>query len=156
VSGRLWFASDHFPFAFCPSLPLVSRRAKFNCYLNARKSGSSRDSTLAATSISGSGILYDLRSRRAHRIAWAIVWAAENHFRAVNDNHDIANRRIPITPDLDFRWSVFAGHRNIFLCSRAVSIFPSPSAPQFYCFSPGGACSGKDSVCVAGVAPPKP
>jgi hypothetical protein len=45
----------------------------------------------------------------------------------VNDNHDIANRRIPITPDLDFRRSVFAGHRNIFLCSKAVSISPSPN-----------------------------
>jgi hypothetical protein len=48
----------------------------------------------------------------------------------VNDNHDIANRRIPITPDLDFRRSVFAAHRNIFLCSKAVSIFPSPLAPS--------------------------
>src|SRR6267143_4671486 len=65
-------------------------------------------------------------ARPSHRLA--IVRAAENHFRAVNDNHDIANRRIPITPDLDFRRSVFAGHRNIFPCSKAVSIFPSPSA----------------------------
>src|SRR6267142_456574 len=52
-------------------------------------------------------------ARPSHRLA--IVRAAENHFRAVNDNHDIANRRIPITPDLDFRRSVFAGHRNTFL-----------------------------------------
>src|SRR6267143_1454083 len=65
-------------------------------------------------------------ARPSHRLA--IVRAAENHFRAVNDNHDIANRRIPITPDLDFRRSVFAGHRNIFLCSKAGSISPSPSA----------------------------
>src|SRR6266850_3777073 len=60
-------------------------------------------------------------ARPSHRLA--IVRAAENHFRAVNDNHDIANRRIPITPDLDFRQSVFAGHRNIFPCSKAVSLF---------------------------------
>src|SRR6267143_5851396 len=52
------------------------------------------------------------QARPSHRLA--IVRAAENHFRAVNDNHDIANRRILITPDLDFRRSVFAGHRNIF------------------------------------------
>jgi hypothetical protein len=37
----------------------------------------------------------------------------ENHFLAANDNHDIANRRILITPDRNFRWSVFAGHRNL-------------------------------------------
>jgi hypothetical protein len=60
----------------------------------------------------------------SHRLA--IVTAAENHFRAANDNHDIANRRIPITPDLDFRRRVFAGHRKISLCSKAVSISPSP------------------------------
>src|SRR5258708_35263937 len=30
------------------------------------------------------------------------------------------------------------------------------SEAQFYCFSPGGACSGKDSVSVAGVAPLSP
>ena len=30
------------------------------------------------------------------------------------------------------------------------------SEPELYCFSPGGACSGKDSVCVAGVAPLSP
>jgi hypothetical protein len=34
----------------------------------------------------------------SHRLA--IVTAAENHFGAVNDNHGIANLRIPITPDL--------------------------------------------------------
>jgi hypothetical protein len=45
----------------------------------------------------------------------------------VNDNHDIANRGIPITPDLDFRRRVFAGHRNIFLCSKA-SLARNPSA----------------------------
>ncbi|HMH00214.1 MAG TPA: hypothetical protein VK555_02310 [Terriglobales bacterium] len=66
-----------------------------------------------------------VRCAPSHRLA--IVRAAENHFRAVNDNHDIANRRIPITPDLDFRRSVFAGHRNSPLCSKAVSISPSPS-----------------------------
>jgi hypothetical protein len=38
----------------------------------------------------------------------------------VNDNHDIANRRFPITPDLDFRRSDLAGHRKISLCSKAV------------------------------------
>jgi len=42
------------------------------------------------------------------------------------------HRGIPITPDLDFRWSVFAGHGNIFPCSKAVSISPSPSAPWLY------------------------
>jgi hypothetical protein len=57
-----------------------------------------------------------------------IVTAAENHFLAANDNHDIANRRILITPDRDFRRSVFAGHRNIFLCPKAVS---SPQAIWF-------------------------
>ena len=61
-----------------------------------------------------------VRCAPSHRLA--IVRAAENHFRAVNDNHDIANRRILITPDRNFRRSVFAGHRNIFLCSKAVSI----------------------------------
>src|SRR5882724_3983149 len=34
--------------------------------------------------------------------------------------------------------------------TRAISPFLQP---QLYCFSPGGACSGKDSVSVAGVAP---
>ena len=64
-----------------------------------KKSGSSQDSALAATSISGSGR----------------VRATENHLRAVNDHHDIADRRIPVTPDLYFRRSVFAGHRKISL-----------------------------------------
>ena len=50
-------------------------------------------------------------ARPSHRLA--IVTAAENHFLAANDNHDIANRRILITPDRNFRWSVFAGHRNL-------------------------------------------
>src|SRR6266481_10197151 len=54
----------HFPFAFSPSLPLVSRPRKIQFLSERKKSGSSRDSSLAATSISGSGILYDLRSRR--------------------------------------------------------------------------------------------
>src|ERR1700704_876772 len=92
-------------------------------------------------------------ARPSHRLA--IVRAAENHFRAMNDNHDIANWRILITPDLDFRRSIFAGHRNIFLCSKQ-SLFSLRLQPQLYCFSPGGACSGKDSVCVAGVAPLSP
>src|SRR5450631_1256906 len=51
------------------------------------------------------------QARPSHRLA--IVTAAENHFLAANDNHDIANRRIRITPDRNFRWSVFAGHRNL-------------------------------------------
>ncbi len=62
----------------------------------------------------GNFVCLTFQARPSHRLA--IVRAAENHFRAVNDNHDIANRRIPITPDLDFRRSVFAGHRNIFFC----------------------------------------
>jgi hypothetical protein len=49
----------------------------------------------------------------------AIVTTAENRFLAANDNHDIANRRILITLDRNFRLSVFAGHRNIFLCPKA-------------------------------------
>jgi hypothetical protein len=39
-------------------------------------------------------------------------------FRAVNDNHDIANRRVPVTSDPDFRRSVFGGHRSIFPLPR--------------------------------------
>jgi hypothetical protein len=35
----------------------------------------------------------------------------------------------PVTSDLDFRRSDFAGHRNIFLCSKAVS------SPQPICFN---------------------
>ena len=49
------------------------------------------------------------------------------YFRAANDNYDIANRRVPITPDPDFRRSVFAGHRNTFL-SRKGSLARNPSA----------------------------
>jgi len=67
------------------------------------------------------------QARPSRRLA--IVRAAENHLRAVNDNHDIANRRIPITPDLDFRRSVFAGHRNTFL-SRKGSLARNPSASR--------------------------
>jgi hypothetical protein len=52
-----------------PSLPHVSP-SKDQFLSERKKRGRSRDSALAATSISGSGILYDLRSRRAHRIAW--------------------------------------------------------------------------------------
>jgi DNA helicase II / ATP-dependent DNA helicase PcrA len=51
------------------SLPHVSP-SKDQFLSERKKRGRSRDSALAATSISGSGILYDLRSRRAHRIAW--------------------------------------------------------------------------------------
>ena len=51
-----------------------------------------------------------------HRLA--IVTAAENHFLAANDNHDIANRRIRTTPDRNFRRSIFAGHRNIFFARK--------------------------------------
>ena len=84
-----------------------------------KKSGRSPDSALAATSISGRNfVCLTFEARPSHRLA--IVRAAENHFRAVNDNHDIANRRIPITPDLDFRRSVFAGHRSIFPCPEKV------------------------------------
>jgi hypothetical protein len=86
-----------------------------------KKSGRSPDSSLAGKPVSGSGILYVLRSMRAHCIAWRLVTAAENHFLAPNDNHDIANRRVRITPDRNCRRSVFAGHRNIFLCPKAFS-----------------------------------
>jgi hypothetical protein len=48
-------------------------------------------------------------------------------FRAANDNHNIANRRVPITPDLDFRRRIFAGHRNTLL-SRKGSLAVNPSA----------------------------
>src|SRR5882672_8662724 len=92
-------------------------------------------------------------ARPSHRLA--IVRAAENHFRAVNDNHDIANRRIPITPDLDFRRSVFAGHRNIFLCSKAVSIFASPSAPVLL-FLAGWRLLGQGFRLRRGCRAPKP
>jgi len=40
--------------------------------------------------------------------------------------------------------------------ARKQSLFSLRLQPQFYCFSPGGAGSGKDSVCVAGVAPLSP
>src|SRR5882762_6411800 len=83
------------------------------------------------------------QARPSHRLA--IVWAAENHFRAVNANHDIANRRIPSLPVI--ATCFFA---------RKQALFSLRLQPQFYCFSPGGACSGKDSVCVAGVAPLSP
>src|SRR5258708_6014902 len=40
--------------------------------------------------------------------------------------------------------------------ARKQSLFSLRLQPQFYCFSPGGACSGEDSVCVADVAPLSP
>ena len=60
----------------------------------------------------GNFVCLTFRARPSHRLA--IVTAVENHFLAANDNDDIANRRIRITPDRDFRRGVFAGHRNIF------------------------------------------
>jgi hypothetical protein len=41
---------------------------------------------------------------------------------AANDNHDIANRRVLITPDRNFRPSVFAGHRNILTNLRSANV----------------------------------
>jgi hypothetical protein len=67
------------------------------------------------------------KARPSHCLA--IVTAAENHFLAANDNHDIANRRIRITPDRNFRRSVFAGHRNIFFARKRVSISLPASHP---------------------------
>jgi hypothetical protein len=64
----------------------------------------------------GNFIGLTFQARPSHRLA--IVTAAENHFLAANDNHDIANRRIRITPDRDFRRRVFAGHRNIFFAGK--------------------------------------
>ncbi len=64
--------------------------------------------------------------------------AAENHLRAVNDNHDIANRRIPITPDLDFRRSVFAGHRNIFFRPESGCLFTTRKPTDSILSGPGG------------------
>jgi hypothetical protein len=60
----------------------------------------------------GNFVCLTFQARPSHRLA--IVAAAENHFLAANDNDDIANRRIRITPERDFRRRVFAGHRNIF------------------------------------------
>jgi hypothetical protein len=42
-----------------------------------------------------------------------IITEVENHFPVANDNHDIADRRIRITPDRNLRRNVLAGHRNI-------------------------------------------
>jgi len=101
-----------------PSLPHVSCRAKIKFLSERKKKGRSSDSALVATSISGSGIFIGLtfQTRPSHRLA--IVTAAQNHFLAANDNHDIANRSIWITPDRDFRRRVFAGHRNIFFAGK--------------------------------------
>src|SRR5258706_6048123 len=64
----------------------------------------------------GNFVCLTFQARPLHRLA--IVTAAENHFLAANDNHDIANRRIRITPDRNFRRSIFAGHRNIFFARK--------------------------------------
>ena len=55
----------------------------------------------------GNFISLTLQARPSHRLT--IVAAAENHFLA-NHNHDIANQRIPITPDRNFRRRVFVSH----------------------------------------------
>src|SRR5882762_1223433 len=55
-----------FPLRLLPQSSARFALRKVQFLSERKKSGSSRDSTLAATSISGSGILYDLRSRRAH------------------------------------------------------------------------------------------
>ncbi len=65
----------------------------------------------------GNFVCLTFQARPLRRLA--IVTAAENHFLVPNDNHDIANRRIRITPDRNCRRSVFAGHRNVFLCPKA-------------------------------------
>jgi hypothetical protein len=67
--------------------------------------------------------------RPSHRLA--IVTTAENHFLAANDNHDIADRRILITPDRNFRLSAFARHRNTLLCRESGSLFHCPQAIRF-------------------------
>src|SRR5712671_3246445 len=62
--------ANHFPFAFSPDSSARFAPSK-DQFLSARKkNGRSRDSSLAGKPVSGSGILYVLRSRRAHRIAW--------------------------------------------------------------------------------------
>src|SRR6266850_7257904 len=75
VCARLHMASKHgrqisFPLHLQPQSSAHFAPEEVQFLSERKKSGSSRDSALAATSISGSGILYDLRSRRAHRIAW--------------------------------------------------------------------------------------
>jgi hypothetical protein len=69
----------------------------------------------------GNFVCLTFQARPSHRLA--IVTAAENHFLAANDNHDIANRRIRVTPDRDFRRRVFAGHRNIFFARQRLDQF---------------------------------
>jgi hypothetical protein len=61
--------SLHF-FGFSPQSSARFVPSKDQFLSERKKRGRSRDTALAATSISSSGILYDLRSRRAHRIAW--------------------------------------------------------------------------------------
>jgi hypothetical protein len=61
--------SFHF-FAFSPQSSAHFVPSKDQFLSERKKKGRSPDSALVATSISRSGILYDLRSRRAHRIAW--------------------------------------------------------------------------------------
>jgi len=75
----------------------------------------------------GNFVCLTFQARPSHCLA--IVTAAENHFLAANDNHDIANRRIRITPDRNFRRSVFAGHRNISFARKRVSISLPASYP---------------------------
>ena len=65
----------------------------------------------------GNSVCLTFQARPLRRLA--IVTAAENHFLAPNDNHDVADRRIRIAPDRNCWRSVFAGHRNIFLCPKA-------------------------------------
>ena len=84
----------------------------------------------------GNFVCLTFQARPSHCLA--IVTAAENHFLAANDNHDIANRRIPIAPDLDFRRSVFAGHRNIFFRPERGSLFTTRKPTDSILSGPGG------------------
>ena len=97
------------------SLPHVSCRAKINFYLNARKRAGRRIQLWCNVDIGLRNFVgLTFQARPSHRLA--IVTAAENHFLAANDNHDIANRRIRIIPDRNLRRSVIAGHAT---CPRA-------------------------------------
>ena len=110
--------ANHFPFAFSPDSSARFAPSK-DQFLSARKKWQVAGFLIGrkARIRFGNFVYPTLQARPSHRLA--IVTAAENHFLAANDNYDIANRRIRITPDRNFRRSVIGRHRNNFLCPKA-------------------------------------
>jgi hypothetical protein len=103
--------ANHFPFAFSPNSSARFCAEQRSTSVWTQKKWQGFLIGWNAGIRFGNFVCLTLHARPSHRLA--IVTAAENHFLAANDNHDIANRRILITPDHNFRRSVFAGHRNL-------------------------------------------